>query len=30
MDERVLCCQRVADWDPNLQSVVDQCASCGA
>jgi ribosomal protein S27AE len=29
-DERVMFCQRVADWDPNLQSVVDKCSTCGA
>jgi hypothetical protein len=30
VEERILCCHRVADLDPNLQSVVDRCASCGA
>ncbi len=29
-DKRVLVCWRVADWEPQLQSVVDKCASCGA
>jgi hypothetical protein len=29
-DEHVMFCKRVADWEPNLQSVVDKCATCGA
>ena len=30
MDERIMCCLRIADWEPNLQSVVDHCQTCGA
>ncbi len=30
MVERVICCFRVADWEPNLQSVVDRCQTCDA